>query len=201
MTLQLPRLSIVTLNCAGLRNDVKRRKLFHQLRTSQADIICLQETHCRDQDAAYWTNMWAGPAVWTSHVAVLLARPHSLVRSSVRFDNRLLLVDVTVRGHTFQVVNLYAPADPPPRLSLFKSLSDHPSLFDPSSVAFWAGDWNCCPDPADREPIRTASDHWIHLAPSLVDYFDAALQGATRRYFTFHHNNGQTRARLDHVFA
>src|SRR5688572_20720045 len=130
MTLQLPRLSIVTLNCSGLRNDAKRRKLFHHLRTLQADIICLQETHCRNQDAAHWTNIWAGPAVWTPHVAVLLARSHSLVRSSIKFDNRLLLVDVTVRGHTFQVVNLYAPADMPARLSLFKSLPDHPLLFD-----------------------------------------------------------------------
>jgi len=34
-----------------------------------------------------------------------------------------------------------------------------------------------------------------------VNYFDAALQGATRRYFTFYHTNGQYRARLDHVFC
>ena len=201
MSLQLPRLIIITINCRGLRDASKRRVLFHQLRTQQADIVCLQETHCTAGDARHWTNTWAGPAVWTKHAAVLLAPSHSLVSSSVRFQERLILAEVKVRGHTFTVANLYANADAPQRLSLFRSFVDHPSLFDPSSVALWTGDWNCCPSPVDREPPRATSDHWIHLAPSLVDYFDAALQGAKRHYFTFHHTNGQQRARLDHVFC
>src|SRR5262245_27895967 len=201
MTLQLSRLTIVSLNTRGLRDDARRRKLFHHLRTLQVDIVCLQKTHCPSEDAAHWTNLWAGPAVWTKHVGILLHPSHSLKSSLIRFNQRLALAEVTVRGHTFKVVNLYANADASQRLSLFKSFADHPSLFDPLSVAFWAGDWNCCPDPADREPPRATSDHWHHLAPSLVDYFDAALQGATRRYFTFYHTKGQQRARLDHVFA
>src|SRR5919201_1945781 len=65
MTLQLPRLTIITLNCRVLRDDTKRRKLFHHLRTLQADIICLQETHCSAADERYWTNIWAGPVVRT----------------------------------------------------------------------------------------------------------------------------------------
>ena len=201
MTVQLPRLTIITLNCRGIRDDVRRRKLFYHLRTLQADIICLQETHCSAAAAAYWTSMWAGPAVWSKHAGVLLAPSHSLVSSSVRFQERLILAEVKVRGHTFTVANLYAPAQDSERSSLFRSFVDHPALFDPTRVAFWTGDWNCCPSPVDREPPRALSDHWVQLAPSLVDYFDAALQGATRRYFTFHHANGQHRARLDHVFC
>src|SRR6185312_16936551 len=110
MTLQLPQLTIITLNCCGLHDDTKCRKLFHHLRTLQADVICLQETHCSAADAAYWTSMWAGPAVWTKHVGVLLAPSHSLVSSSVRFQERLVLAEVKARGHTFTVANLYAPA-------------------------------------------------------------------------------------------
>jgi len=32
MTVQLPRLTIITLNCRGIRDDVRRRKLFYHLR-------------------------------------------------------------------------------------------------------------------------------------------------------------------------
>ena len=51
--------------------------------------------------------MWAGPAVWTKHVGVLLAPSHSLVSSSVCFQERLVLAEVTVRSQTFMVANLY----------------------------------------------------------------------------------------------
>ena len=32
MTVQLPRLTIITLNCRGIRDDVRRRNLFYHLR-------------------------------------------------------------------------------------------------------------------------------------------------------------------------
>src|SRR5690349_2693626 len=134
MTLHLPRLTIITLNCRGLRDDTRRRKLFYHLRTLHADIICLQETHCSAADAHYWTSMWAGPAVWTKHVGVLLASSHSFVHSSVHFTERLILATATVRGHTLTVANLYVPADDPERRSLFRSFVDHPSLLDRKSV-------------------------------------------------------------------
>jgi len=126
MTVQLPRLTIITLNCRGIRDDVRRRKLFYHLRTLQADIICLQETHCSAAAAAYWTSMWAGPAVWSKHVGVLLAPSHSLVSSSVRFQERLILAEVKVRGHTFTVANLYAPPRTQNGLPFFGRLSTIP---------------------------------------------------------------------------
>ena len=98
--------------------------LYH-LRTLQADIICLQETHCSAAAAAYWTSMWAGPAVWSKHVGVLLAPSHSLVSSSVRFQERLILAEMKVRGHTFTVANLYAPAQDSERSSFFQSFVNY----------------------------------------------------------------------------
>src|SRR6185295_10946361 len=109
--------------------------------------------------------------------------------------------EVSVRDHTFQELNMYAHADATQRLCFFEKLEDEPIFFDPLRVAFLAGDWNCCPDPVDRVPPRRQSDHWHYLAPRLSPYFDAALQGAAHRYLTFHHTNGTSSVRLDHVFA
>src|SRR6185295_13334181 len=198
--MNVPKLHIVTLNCHDLRNDEKRRKVFYYLRTLSVDIICLQETNTPAAEASHWTDLWAGPAVWSKHVGLLLAPQHTLKGSSLYENDRVVKAEVNVRGHTFQVVNMYAPADATERKRCFDRLEKLSFLFDPLSVAFLAGDWNCCPDPVDRDPPRAKSDHWPRLDPLISDYFDAALQGAADRYFTFHHYNKQSSARLDHVF-
>ena len=201
--LDLPRLTICTLNCAGMSNADTRRALYYFLRTEcKADIICLQETHTRSQDAAFWTQTWAGPAVWSYHVGFLLHPSHTLLSSTFSSDGRLVCAEVSVRGSTFSVANMYAPADPTRRHNFFKSFDAF--TFDPFRFAFIVGDWNCCPDPSrDRSRLANAprSDFWPVLAASLTSFFDGALAGAREHYFTFHHRSHNYSARLDHVFV
>lgn len=42
----MDKLSLVSLNINGLKNDKKRKALFTLLRSNNYDIIFLQETHC-----------------------------------------------------------------------------------------------------------------------------------------------------------
>lgn len=37
--------SVCTLNARGLKNKIKRKSLFKELKTKKMDIICLQETY------------------------------------------------------------------------------------------------------------------------------------------------------------
>src|SRR5499427_534161 len=198
--MDLPQITIVTLNCRGIVDPDKRRRFFHFIRNLQADIICLQETHTPSRDAAFWTQQWAAPAVWTKDVAILFDHSHTFIGHNSFEHGRMLLAEVSVRGRVFSVANFYAPADRPGRKSFFERLTvDH---FDPHKVAFIAGDWNCVPDPSrDRSMRPELSDHWHYLAPSLVNYFDAALQGAVQHYYTFTHSSLNLSARLDHVFV
>lgn len=38
-------LHLNTFNCRGIQDYVKRRKIFHYMRSIESDIIFLQETH------------------------------------------------------------------------------------------------------------------------------------------------------------
>ena len=201
--IDLPRLTICTLNCAGICNDDTRRALYYFLRTEcPADIICLQEPRTPVRAADFWTQVWAGPAVWSYHVGFLLHPSHTLLSHTFSHEGRLVCAEVTVRGSTFSVANLYAPADHARRRNLFLSFDS--DTFDPFRFAFVAGDWNCCPDPSqDRSSLsdHTRNDHWPLLAPSLTSFFDGALAGATEPYHTFFHTSINCSARLDHVFV
>ena len=49
-TINYNNLSILTLNCQGLRDMITRNALFSWLNFVKADIICLQETHSTSID-------------------------------------------------------------------------------------------------------------------------------------------------------
>ena len=201
--IELPRLTICTLNCAGLGNADTRRALYYFLRTEcKADIICLQETHTLERNADFWTRTWAGPAVWSYHVGLLLHPSHTLISHTFSREGRLVCAEVSIRGSTFSVANMYAPADPQARRTFFNSFDSF--TFDPFRFALLAGDWNCCPDPSqDRSSIsdRDRVDFWPLLATSITSFFDGALAGATEPYHTFFHRSHNYSARLDHVFV
>ena len=201
--MDVPRLTICTLNCRGIGNDATRRKLYTFLRTEcRADIICLQETNTPAHRADFWTQVWAGPAVWFRRVGILLHPTHTLLSHTLSHEDRLLCAEVSVRGCTFAVANMYAPAKRKARLAFFATITT--STFDPLRFAFIAGDWNCCPVPSrDRTSPLTRPDGWLDLAPSITFFFDGALMGATEPYFTFRHSSTTQpyEARLDHVFV
>src|SRR5262245_7694035 len=198
--MDIPRLTICTLNCRGIALERTRRKVYHFLRTDcQADIICLQETNTPAQEADFWTQAWAGPAVWSRFVGFLLHPSHTLLSHTFSHGNRVVCAEVSVRGCTFAVANMYAPSTRSTRLEFFRTLSS--STFDPMRFAFIAGDWNCCPDLSrDRTTLLLWPDGWLDLAPSLTSFFDGALAGAAEDYFSFQHSSQNYKARLDHVF-
>ena len=57
---------IITLNVNGLRNDSKRRQVFHYLNTKSPDIVFLQETHSELVDEKKWSAEF-GTRIWFDH--------------------------------------------------------------------------------------------------------------------------------------
>ena len=49
---------IGTLNCRGLRDILKRKKLFSWLREKNQDLFLLQETHSTAGDEVTWEREW-----------------------------------------------------------------------------------------------------------------------------------------------
>ena len=50
---------IITFNCAGMANSIRRTALFEIFRRLPAQIILTQETHSKPEDEAIWAREWA----------------------------------------------------------------------------------------------------------------------------------------------
>lgn len=167
------------------------------LRQLDVDVICLQETHA-PADSAQWMREWVAPAIWTPHTAILLASNRSeLTSSTILADGRLLLASITCHGHSFTLLNMYAPTDRLRRRSFFASLDQIGIDFD--SLDFWLGDWN----DSLRAPSFHSDNHrslWSLLSPNLTNFFDMGSLGSSTSYFTFQHSAGWSSC-IDHIFA
>ena len=53
-------LPIVSFNVNGLKNNLKRKTIFHFLKNKKFDFIFLQETHSSDTDEKLWKCEWGG---------------------------------------------------------------------------------------------------------------------------------------------
>ena len=59
-------LTIVSFNVNGLRNNLKRKTIFHFLKMKKFDFILLQETHSNQTDEKLWKCEWGGD-IFYSH--------------------------------------------------------------------------------------------------------------------------------------
>ena len=141
-------LSILTLNCNGIRDQSKRAGLVQWLRSLpvSADIVCLQETHCLSSaECSSWflsSGFSAVVSPGSSHSCgcIVLFRPSlSLANSWCDVWGRYLQVEFSFFGKSFRVVCVYAPNRNPARDQFFDELH---SRIDPSIPTVLRGDFN-----------------------------------------------------------
>ena len=110
-------LKMCSFNTRGIRDILKRRKLFHYLHRHNFDVIFLQETHSLTHDSRRWENEWGGKTFF-SHgsnqsrgVATLLnprfSSPPSLVLNDENGRYVILIIDMA--GYNICFVNIYGP--------------------------------------------------------------------------------------------
>ena len=109
--------NICSLNVRGLRDSIKRRKLFLWLRRKQFDIILLQETHSTKNDEILWGNEWGGKVIFTYFCAnktgcgCLMGNKFQFSIDQIIRDKegRFLIIVINVDGETYTIANLYCP--------------------------------------------------------------------------------------------
>ena len=107
-------LTIASLNCRGLRNNLKRAAIFDKCKTF--DIIALQETHITDNVVEHWKKLWAGEFFYSegnsrSKGQILLVRKHLTSTNSdicIKTE-RILGINITIDGKKYTTVNIYGP--------------------------------------------------------------------------------------------
>ena len=119
MSANICDLEIVTFNVRGLGDFSKRKDVFEFLRSSSADIICLQEIHVAPGKETSFRNQWGGRA-WFSAVSSAAGGVGILIqnKTTCKFINvhtndkgSAILLSLEINGIPVKIINVYGPSD------------------------------------------------------------------------------------------
>ena len=186
--LLLMALSVLSLNCNGIRDQPKRAGLVQWLRSLHVcvDIVCLQETHFLSllecslwfQSSGFSCALSCG-SVHSCGCVVLFRPSPSLVNSWGDDDGRYLQCEVMFCGKSFRVCCIYAPNHNPARDQF---LDDLQAKVDPSVPTILYGDFNAVFDRSVDRFGSDPSDLSRESLYSLRDLFDACCTVDIWRY-------------------
>ena len=111
-------LRICSLNANGMRDHSKRAQLFTWLKIKKFDIVFLQETHCKSySDSKLWEKKWGGSCFWSFDgsrsrgTCIIFREDLPFTKQRFYYDavGRLVLVDASMYGSCYRLINVYAP--------------------------------------------------------------------------------------------
>lgn len=203
-------LSILTLNCNGIRDHSKRSGLVQWLRSLpvSVDVVCLQETHCLSsvECSSWFSSSGFGfvlsPGSAHSCGNIILFRPSlSLVNSWCDSVGRFVQCEFSFHDKSFRICCIYCPNRNPARDQFLDDL--HPKI-DPSIPTILAGDFNTVFDRSVDRLGSDPADSSRESSSSLRDLFDACCSIDIWRYlhpssssFTWTRWNGSLASRID----
>ena len=210
--LWLMALSVVSINCNGLRDQQKRAGFLQWLRglPCTVDVVCVQEAHCvSSAECESWFrssgfSSVVSPGSNKSCGVIILFRPVlSFVRSWADSDGRFLQCEFQLHDKSFRVVSLYAPNRNPARDQFFDLAS---CFVDPSVPTLLCRDLNTVFDRALDRSGSDASDSSRESTAALVRFFDSSCVIDAWRYlhpssscFTWFKPDGSLSSRIDFV--
>ena len=206
----LMALSILTLNCNGVRDQSKRSGLLQWLRSLpvRPDVVCLQETHCVTQaECSSWFSssgylaVFSPGSIHSCGCIVLYRSSLSLLHSWCDDSGRYLQCEFSFCDKVFRVVCLYSPNRNPAR-DLF--LNDLHLKIDPLIPTLLAGDFNCVFNRAQDRRGSDPYDYSRESSSTLSHLFDACCITDIWRYlhpsspgFTWVRWDGSLSSRID----
>lgn len=176
-------LKIASLNVNGLNNQTKRRAIFDRIRSLNAHVYLLQETHATDDVAALWETEWGGKIVYnhgsaSSRGVAVLFKPGFVPSISTQVsdpDGRILLIDFSDRSSCYTVGSIYAPTQDRARerMIFINHLEEALDEMEHTDVVL-GGDFNCIFSPElDRnsnvEPPQASDAFKLRLRALMED--------------------------------
>ena len=202
-------IKIVTVNCRGLGDGRKRKDVLNFYKSKNYNIVCLQDTHFTPELEPYIETQWGYKCIFNSFssnsrgVAVLFNNNFELVLHKEKKDSEgnLLILDLSINGKRFTLINLYGPNSDSPLF--FENLGDLLEEFDNDYFILWVN-FNIAFNPIlDTHNYRNinnpmAKEKLLQLMENfnLVDYY--RILYPDNRVFTWHCKNPVKHARLDY---
>ena len=148
-------LLLITQNCNGLRNKIKRQTCVSWFKKQKANFVLVQETHWSNDIENIIRKEWRG-LTFFSHgsqnargVAILIKNQCEIKINVEHKDHngRVLIIECFVNEQKLIIVNIYAPNIHVKREIFFKSISNmllqNFDLKDLQTHLIIGGDFNC----------------------------------------------------------
>jgi exonuclease III len=148
-------ISIVTMNCRGYGDRVKRVDIMNRIKEKQFNIACLQYIHINDKQVNKFKFEW--------RLEVILSTYSSNARgTAIQFNNNFeykihrynadsmgnyIIADISIEEFTrFTLVNVYGPNED--KREFYRHIKTLINAFENDSILM-CGDWNMVLDPAN----------------------------------------------------
>ena len=204
----MDKLTIVSLNVRGIRNDFKRRKLFEWLKQKENTIILLQETHSTEDIERQWRSEWGYDCYYSNYnrnsrgVMILLRTNFEGEVVEIRRDQegRIIILIIKLNNMLFTVANIYAPNNDEPVYfeEMFHMIED---CLDGHMIV--GGDFNLV---LDVKKDKNGGRHYSHpnavkIVKKYMDEFELKdiwrHQHPTKSGFTWRRRRPLVQCRLD----
>ena len=200
---------VLSANCQGLRDSKKRADVINYFKETNANIICLQDTHLVTSDIKDFHNVWEDEFYIHGHktnsrgVAMLFRKNFDFIVTDVTRDTEGNLLQLQFETFNMKInsLNIYGPN------------SDNPSFFSTVEKAvvksvvdynIICGDFNLVLDPVKdcsnykniNNPRSQKKIHEIIENCDLLDIY--RLMHPNDKRFTWRRKNPFKQARLDY---
>ena len=194
----------------GLRDKVKRVKVFRYIRSLEADIVFLQEVHCTKNNHKIFKNEWGGRCLFSDGesnargVVTMFRRDLDVEIVKVVKDNDGRRLDLTAKfdHQTLRLINLYAPNTDEP--SFFAKVLDDVTEAEEDHIIV-AGDMNVVLDnDLDKKGGKPKSSKSAGIINNFLDendWLDVWRHfNPNRFWYTWKGGKPLVMTRLDYVF-
>ena len=93
-------MKILSFNVRGIRNRLKRMRVFNTLKKNRFDVVCLQETYITKNDYEHWRREWGGDLIFyegTNHgrgQIILLRKDFPFEYTIDTLEDRIIVINV-----------------------------------------------------------------------------------------------------------
>lgn len=204
-----------SLNANGLRDPLKRRAVFKELKQKHFDVICIQETHSTILCEKFWRNEWGGGFLYFSHGesnargSMIIINKSFQGKSSLLFhDNngRMVFVKIETDVSSYVIGSLYAPTrdKAQDQLNFISLVAEKMEELESENILL-GGDFNVCMNnDMDCSNINTSYPDSMYLAAldNLIEEIKLCdiwrIRNVDVKQYSYH--KGHYASRLDYWF-
>ena len=206
------KVKLLSANCRGLRNKIKRYDVINYMKSKRVNILCLQDTHLTSDDEADLKSIWEGEILLhgvntnSRGVAILLNNTFEYKIKNIFRDSagNMIMLDFQLSDISVKLINIYGPnADDTSFYNFIAGLLNQ----NEEEYVLWCGDFNMIFNPTfdshnyinlNNPRSRTVVMNMMEEY-NLVDtfrYFNPEI-----KRFTWRRQNPLKQARLDYLIA